>query len=109
MKNYIVSASLLISLTSVSAFAANQAAELKTAENQGQTERDTELTRTIRQRIVKDDSLSIQAHNIKIISEQGRIVLRGPVNSAAEKAKVEKIAKSVAGKMAVTNETVISE
>lgn len=109
MKKYIVSVSLLISLASVTAVAVNERADLKTAENQGQTERDTELTRTIRQRLVSDDTLSTNAHNIKVISEQGRIVLRGPVSSAAEKAKVEKIAKSVAGKMTVTNETVISE
>ena len=107
MKKYLVAASILVSLSSVTALA--QKAESKTAENQAQTEKDTDLTRTIRQRLVADESLSVNAHNVKVISEQGRIVLRGPVNSASEKAKVEKIAKSVAGKTAVTNETVVSE
>jgi hyperosmotically inducible protein len=109
MKNYFLCATLLISLSSVSAFAVEQTVQKKTAENQGQTEKDTALTRTIRQRLVADDSLSINAHNVKVISEQGRIVLRVPVESAAEKAKIEQIAKSVAGKTAVANETVISE
>lgn len=108
MKNYFVAACILVSLSSASA-AEYQKAESKTAENQAQTEKDTDLTRTIRQRLIADESLSVNAHNVKVISEQGRIVLRGPVNSASEKAKVEKIAKSVAGKTAVTNETVISE
>lgn len=108
MNNYFLCASLLISLSAASAVA-EQASHLKTAENQGQTEKDTDVTRTIRQRLVADESLSVSAHNIKVITEQGKIVLRGPVASAAEKTKVEKIAKGVAGNMAVANETVISK
>jgi osmotically-inducible protein OsmY len=82
----------------------------KTADQQAMnTQRDTDLTRMIRQKIVADDSLSINAHNVKIITENGRVYLRGPVESSAERQQVERLAKGVAGKTQVVNETVISK
>lgn len=80
-----------------------------TADDQNMTQKDTDLTRMIRQKITDDNTLSVNAHNIKIISENGRILLKGTVASSVERQKVESIAKSVAGKTAVTNKTVISK
>src|SRR5262245_31446096 len=49
--------------------------------DQSSSERDVELTRKIRQEVVGDDSLSMMAHNVKIISVDGVVTLRGPVKS----------------------------
>lgn len=81
----------------------------KTSESQGMTQRDTDMSRTIRERIMDDSSLSTNAHNIKIISENDKVILKGNVASAAERRKVEVIAKGVAGKTPVVNNTVISK
>ena len=58
---------------------------------------DIEITRNIRKTIVDDDSLSTNAHNVKIVTLNGVATLRGPVASAAEKARVGDIATQVAG------------
>jgi len=75
-----------------------------TADQQGQSEADLELTRKIRKALTDDSSLSTYAKNVKIISRNGKVVLRGPVNTAAEKTKVENFAATIAGAAKVTNE-----
>ncbi len=67
------------------------------AEQQSNTESDVEITRKIRQALVKDKSLSIYAHNVKIITESGQVVLKGPVRSQQEKQTVEGKAGRIAG------------
>ena len=52
-----------------------------TADEQSNNKDDLHLTAAIRKAIVKDDSLSMMAHNIKIISTNGAVTLRGPVKS----------------------------
>ncbi len=79
------------------------------SDSQGMTQRDTDISRAIRERIMADSSLSINAQNIKIFSQDGKVTLRGDVASAAERSKVEGIAKSVAGKMSVINSTIITK
>jgi hypothetical protein len=59
--------------------------------------RDIELAAAVRSAIVKDDSLSTTAHNVKLIAADGVVVLRGPVKSADEKMRVEAIVKQVVG------------
>jgi hyperosmotically inducible protein len=49
-----------------------------TAGEQSNEKSDIELTRKIRRAIVKDDSLSMMAHNVKIVSTGGNVILRGP-------------------------------
>jgi osmotically-inducible protein OsmY len=75
-----------------------------TAFDQGGSEADRKTTAEIRKAIVGDDSLSVNAHNVKIITLDGMVTLRGPVNSNAEKATVEKLAKNVAGATNVDNQ-----
>jgi hyperosmotically inducible periplasmic protein len=58
---------------------------------------DLKITQAVRQAIVKDKSLTLTAKNVKIITANGNVVLRGPVNSAEEKAKIETAAKAAAG------------
>ena len=80
----------------------------KTADQQNQNKADVELTANIRKAVVKDTTLSTNAHNVKIISVDGMVTLKGPVKSDAEKATVAKLAKDVAGDKNVTNQIEIA-
>jgi hyperosmotically inducible periplasmic protein len=70
----------------------------KTPVDQNENKSDIEITRRIRSSIVSDKELSTYAHNIKIITQDGVVNLKGPVRSTEEKATVEFIAEAVAGK-----------
>lgn len=80
----------------------------KTAQDQGMNAKDTELTRSIRERIVADQSLSMRAKNVTIISQNGLVTLKGSVANNQEQAKVEAIAKKVSGTQSVVNQTEVS-
>ena len=54
--------------------------------------------------VVADKSLSMYAHNVKIIAQDGLVTLKGPVRSEAEKAAVEAKAAAVVGQAKVTNQ-----
>jgi hyperosmotically inducible periplasmic protein len=69
---------------------------------------DTDLTRRVRQAIVKDKALSTYAHNVKIVTQGGVVTLRGPVRSDDEKQAVATLATQVAGAGHVRNELEIS-
>jgi hyperosmotically inducible protein len=68
-----------------------------TADQQKTNATDEELTRNIRRSIMADKSLSTYAHNIKIISQNGSVTLKGPVKSDDEKKSVVAKAVAVAG------------
>ena len=68
-----------------------------TADQQKMNRSDREITRKIRRALVADDSLSTYAHNVKIITRDGLVTLRGPVRSAEEKKLVEVKAAEIAG------------
>jgi len=68
-----------------------------TADQQKMNATDRELTRKIRRSIMADKSLSTYAHNIKIISQNGAVTLKGPVKSDDEKRAVMAKAVAVAG------------
>jgi len=72
--------------------------------NQGNNEIDLDLTQRIRQKVMADDTLSFTAKNVKIISEDGHVTLRGPVDTQAEKATIGKTAIEAAGAGHVTNQ-----
>jgi osmotically-inducible protein OsmY len=76
----------------------------KTADQAGQRKADVDLTAEIREAVVADDSLSMNAKNVKIIVDDHAVTLRGPVASADERATVERIAINVAGERRVINE-----
>ncbi len=63
-----------------------------------------DLAAAVRSAIVDDDSLSMAAHNIKLVAANGAVVLRGPVESLAEKSKIATIVKNVAGVTSVNNQ-----
>jgi osmotically-inducible protein OsmY len=78
--------------------------EAMTAGQQSNAKGDVELTRKIRRAVVKDNSLSMMAHNVKIISANGRVVLRGPVKTEGEKAAIASKAQAIAGADKVDNQ-----
>ena len=75
-----------------------------TADQQKENRPDREITRDIRRSIVQDKSLSTYAHNIKIISQNGMVTLKGPVRSEGEKTAIEAKAAEIAGKDKVTSQ-----
>ncbi|MDB4985959.1 MAG: putative hyperosmotically inducible periplasmic protein [Myxococcaceae bacterium] len=76
--------------------------------DQSEEASDRELVQRIRKAVIADDSLSFTAKNVKIITRDGRVTLRGAVNSAQEKATIEKAAREAAGPKHVTNELEVS-
>ena len=75
-----------------------------TAEQQMENKSDLELTRKIRKSLSDDKSLSTYAKNVKIISRNGKVTLKGPVNSEEEKSKIDGFAKAAAGEANISNE-----
>jgi hyperosmotically inducible periplasmic protein len=79
-----------------------------TAQQQKMNPADRDTTKQIRSAIMKDKSLSTYAHNIKVITRDGKVTLKGPVRSEDEKASIEAKAASVAGADNVTNELTVA-
>lgn len=75
-----------------------------TAGSQKMNAADRELTRKIRKSVYDDKNLSSSAHNVKIISQDGAVTLRGPVKTLAEKESIASKAIAIAGKDKVTNQ-----
>jgi len=75
-----------------------------TADQQKENANDRQVTQQIRRAIVEDKSLSSDAHNVKIITQNGAVTLKGPVKSAEEKQTVESKAAEVAGADKVNSE-----
>ena len=75
-----------------------------TADQQGNSAADRTATQKIREAIVADKDLSTYAHNVKVVTRDGIVTLKGPVRSDAEKKSVEAKAKSVAGVTRVVSE-----
>jgi osmotically-inducible protein OsmY len=77
--------------------AAKQNHQTDTAEQQSNQKDDLALTQRIRQAVVKDPALSMNAKNVKIITRQGKVLLRGPVETPQEKASIAAKAGQIAG------------
>jgi osmotically-inducible protein OsmY len=68
-----------------------------TADQARNTKTDRELMQNIRKSIVDDKSLSTYAHNVKVISQHGKVTLKGPVRSDEERKTIESKAEEIAG------------
>ena len=79
-----------------------------TASSQKNGKHDLAITRDIRKAIVGDKSLSTYAHNVKVITENGFVTLKGPVRSEDEKKAIVAKAVDVAGRERVANELTIA-
>ena len=75
-----------------------------TPEDQKETESDIKITADIRQAIIKNKSLSVDAQNVKIITRNGVVTLRGPVANEAESKTLQKIATQTRGVVKVDNQ-----
>ena len=82
----------------------DRARNAMTAGEQSSAKSDVELTREIRQAVVKDDSLSMLAHNVKIVAANGAVTLRGPVKTEQEKVAIASKAQAIAGPNKVDNQ-----
>src|ERR1041385_7355188 len=58
---------------------------------------DRDIMQKIRKAVVGDKSLSTYGHNVKIISQHGKVTLKGPVHTKEEKKNIEAKAIEVAG------------
>lgn len=68
---------------------------------------DREIMQKIRKAVIDDKSLSTYAHNAKIVSQKGKVTLKGPVRSDEEKQTLERLANEVAGAGNVTNQLTV--
>jgi len=82
----------------------DRAKTAKTADQAKDNASDRELMQKIRKSLMDDKTLSTYAHNVKIIAEHGKVTLKGPVRSAAEKQSIEQKATEAAGAGNVTNQ-----
>jgi hyperosmotically inducible protein len=86
----------------------DRADQSETATNQSNDPADVKMTAAIRKMVVADDSLSMMAKNVKIITVGGVVTLRGPVETEKDKATIESHAKQ-AGAKNITNELEIKK
>ena len=82
----------------------DRSANEPTADQQKDNRSDRDITQQIRRSIVNDKSLSTYAHNVKIVTQNGQVTLKGPVNSEDEKKAIEAKAAEVAGENKVSSE-----
>ena len=75
----------------------DRSGETETSDDQSNGSADLKITQAIRQALMKDSELSMTAKNVKIITNNGQVTLRGPVKNAQEKARIDQLAKSAAG------------
>jgi osmotically-inducible protein OsmY len=78
-----------------------------TADQQQNNRSDLEITQQVRKAIEADKSFSKYAHNVKVITQNGQVTLKGPVRSEEEKHAVEAKAADVAGEGKVTSELTV--
>jgi len=82
----------------------DRSGETKTSGDQLNSSADLKTTQAIRQALMKDDELSMTAKNIKVITANGHVTLRGPVKTVQEKTKIDQLAKSAAGGAQIDNQ-----
>jgi hyperosmotically inducible protein len=81
-----------------------------TADQQSETTSDRMLTKKIRQSLIADKSLSTYGHNVKIITKNGMVTLKGPVQTEDEKSTIASKAAEVAGGQdKVTNQLTVKQ
>jgi hyperosmotically inducible periplasmic protein len=82
----------------------DRSGETRTPGDQSNSSEDVRITAAIRSAVEKDDSLSTTAKNVKIITADGTITLRGPVKNEAERTKIAELAQSAAGNAKIDNQ-----
>jgi hyperosmotically inducible protein len=82
----------------------DRSSQTKTSGDQSNSPADLKITAAIRRALMKDGGLSMTAKNIKIITADGLVTLRGPVKTAEEKTKIDQLAKSAAPGAKIDNQ-----
>jgi hyperosmotically inducible protein len=80
-----------------------------TAGSQKENHNDRYLTQQIRKAVIADKSLSTYAHNVKIVSQDGAVTLKGPVRSDDERKSIIAKAEQIAGQGKVTDQLSVKE
>src|SRR6266496_72830 len=78
-----------------------------TADQQQNNRSDRDITQQIRKAISEDKTFSTYAHNVKVITQNGQVTLKGPVRSDEEKRAIEAKAAAIAGDGKVTSELTV--
>ena len=78
-----------------------------TADQQQNNRSDRDITQQVRQAIIADKTFSTYARNVKVITQNGQVTLKGPVRSDEEKLAVEAKAAAIAGDGKVTSELTV--
>jgi osmotically-inducible protein OsmY len=77
--------------------------------DQGTSEADVTATREVRKAIVDTDGLSMNARNVKVVTRDGVVTLRGPVDSTEEKARIAGLARKTAGVSRVVDQLEVQQ
>jgi len=80
----------------------------KTPGDQSESETDRTITQNVRQAVTADDSISTNGKNVKIVTVDGTVTLRGPVKSEQEKTNIAAKAQQIAGVKQVDNQLEIA-
>ena len=105
MKKYLLNAALFAAIAVPCGFSQEaQPTADQAASKTNDAKKDRELMQQIRKSLMADKSLSTDAHNVKVISNNGEVTLRGPVRSEDERKTVEAKAIEVAGAGHVNNQ-----
>jgi osmotically-inducible protein OsmY len=118
LSNRFVRVAVLSCACVFSAYAQNQTAPDNSAnnKNQGTTAQqqshaasDRQMTANIRKSLMADKSLSTYGHNVKIITQNGSVTLKGPVHSDDEKQAIKAHAEGIVGKGNVTDQLTVKQ
>jgi len=82
---------------------------IETADNQSNAKADRETTAKIRKAIVSEKDLSTYAHNVKIITVNGQVTLKGPVQTNDEKQRVATLAANVVSPDKIVNDLTVKQ
>jgi hyperosmotically inducible periplasmic protein len=77
--------------------------------DQGNSQADIDITAQIRKAVIATDGMSMDAKNVKIITMNGHVTLRGPVNTVDEKRQIGDIANRIAQSSNVDNQLEVSQ
>lgn len=75
-----------------------------TALDQSNKLADIDQVASIRKAVLEIDKISVNGQNVKIISGEGKVILRGPVDTASEREAIQRVAENIADPGNVTNE-----
>ena len=89
--------------------ARDRSGETNTSGDQSNNPADLKMTQAIRRALMKDGELSMTAKNIKVITANGKVTLRGPVQTPQEKTKINQIAQSAAGGAQIVDQLEVKE